>query len=278
MTNDYVLRVKTEKDLGDRDFAASFLGSWIRDLDTRLHPEFFDLGEPIRRSFDKEGLGAAVDLWVSSQMPVMLRRRTKPKLEADIKWRHIKGKDPRPYPWGCTAWLNRSAGDDLALTLFRFLVEHFEPAFGSISTEEDSRAKHWVTFEDRGGRSEQYMGLDVGRFITITTDYGREVLPGVYWVTYFGLGAKTIVGEDHLAGLRAHSVEELAGGDLVRAYASSRDVGTPAAARAEAEIMDQLGREHFFDKTQVDIEALKTDEVTAARVERRIAEIKASRK
>jgi hypothetical protein len=122
------------------------------------------------------------------------------------------------------------------------------------------------------------MGLDVGRFVTITTDYGGEVLPGVYWVTYFGPGAKSIVGEYRFDSLRAHSVEKQDGGHLVRVYASSRDVGTPAAARAEAEIMNQLGREHFFDKAQVDIEALKTDEVTAARVERKIEEIKAARK
>jgi hypothetical protein len=261
MSNDYVLRVKTDKNIGMREFASALLGSWSTDIDPRLRPEYFDLGEPIRRSLEKEGVGAAVDLWVGSQMPVTQ-----------------KGKDPRPFPWGCTVWMNRTAGDDLALTLFRFLIGHFEPAFGSISTEEDSRAKHWVTFEDRGGRSEQYMGLDVGRFVTITTDYGREVLPGVYWLTYFGPGAKSIVGGHRFDRLQAFSVEKLDSGHLVRAYASSRDVGTPSAARAEAEIMDQLGREHFFDKAHVDIEALKTDDVTAARVEKRIAEIKAARK
>ena len=278
MSNDYLIRVKTNSHLGSRDFATRLLESWTRDLDSKLRPELFDLGEPIRRSLESEGVEAAVNVWLTEQMPVMLRRRSKPKFEADIKWRPIKGKDPRPFPWGCTVWLNRSAGDDLALTLFRFLIDRFEPAFGSISTEEDLRAKHWIVFEDRGSRAEQYMGLDVGRFIDIVTDYGREVLPGVYWATYFGPGAKRIVRERSLDHLRAHGVENLGGGHLVRAYASSSEMGSPAAAQAEAEIMDQLGREHFFDKAQVNVEALKTDEVTAARVERKIEEIKNARR
>ncbi len=277
-TLDYDIWVKTDKDLGGRAFASRLLESWTTEIDSTLRPEFFDLGEPIRRSLEKEGVGAAVDLWVGSQMPVMLRRRTKPKLKADIEWRTDKGKDPRPYPWGCTAWLNRLAGDTLARKLFRFLIDHFEPAFGWITTDRGLREKHRLTWEDPTGAASQYMGLDVGRFVSVRTDYGREVLPGVYWVTYFGPGAKSIVGEHRFGGLRAHGVEKLDGGHIVRAYAASRDVGTPTAARAEAEIMDQLGREHFFDKAQVNIEALKTDEVTAARVERQIARIKAGPK
>ena len=278
MSNDYVVRVKTDKNLGTGDFAAGLLRSWTAHVESRLRPEFFDLGEPLRRSFEKEGVEAAVDLWADNQMPVMLRRRTKPALEADIKWRPDKGKDPRPFPWGCTVWLARSAGDDVAVTLFRFLIEQFEPAFGSVSTEEDSRVKHWVTFADRAGHSEQYMGLDVGRFIAITTDYGTAVLPGVYWVTYFGPGARAIVGESGFDHLQAHAVEKLGNGYLVRAYRSSSEVGTETAHQAEAEIINQLGREHFFDKAKVDIETLKTDEVTAARVERKIEEIKKARR
>jgi hypothetical protein len=122
------------------------------------------------------------------------------------------------------------------------------------------------------------MGLDIGRFITTRTDYGSDVLPGLYWRTYFGPGAMAIVGERAFQHLRPNSVEKLSHGYLVRAYPSSSEAGTPTARRAEAEIMDQLGREHFFDKAQVNIESLKTDEVTAARVKRKIEQIKAARK
>jgi hypothetical protein len=122
------------------------------------------------------------------------------------------------------------------------------------------------------------MGLDVGRFFTIRRDYGREVLPGVYWVTYFGPGALEIVGKAPFQHMKADRVEKLGDGYLVRAYPSGRTAGSDAAYQAEREIREQLGKKHFFDKSQVDIGSLKTDEVTAARVERRIEEIKAARK
>lgn len=277
-SNDYVIRLKTDKNLGSEAFARDLLSSWRSQMPTALRPEYFDLGEPVRRSFEKEGLDCAVRMWVDNQMPLYLTHRTKPRMMVAMNWRPDKGKDPRPFPWGSTVWLARSAGDDLAVTLFRFLIEHFEPAFGSVSTEDDSRAKHFVVWEDRGGTAEQYMGLDVGRFVSIRTDYGREVLPGVYWITYFGLGAKGIAGEWRLENLHAEKVERLGDGYLVRAYSASSLAGTPTAHQAEAKVMDQLGREHFFDKARVNVETLKTDEVTAARVERKIEQIKAARR
>ena len=277
LSNDCVLRVKTAKDLATEEFARGLLSSWRSGMAPELRPEYFDLGEPVRRSFDKEGLDRAVGMWVDSGRPLYLARRTKPRMRVATNWRVDKGKDPRPFPWGCTVWLARSAGDDLAVALFRFLIGHFEPAFGSMSTEQDSREKHWVTYEDRTGRAERCMGLDVGRFVSITTDHGREVLPGVYWLTYFGPGAERIVGERSFDHLRAHLIENPGGGHLVRAYASSREVGTPAAVQAEVDIMEQLGRQHFFDKAQLDIESLKTDEVTAVRVVRKIDEVKKAR-
>ncbi len=177
MRNDYVVEVKTDKNIGTEGFARGLLTAWLNDLPVKLRPEYFDSGEPVLRSFQQEGLDRAVRMWVDDQMPLYLTHRTKPRMMVATNWRPDKGKDPRPFPWGCTVWLARSAGDDLALRLFRFLIDHFEPAFASVSTEEDSRTKHFVVWKDRGGTAEQYMGLDVGRFATITTDYGRDVLP-----------------------------------------------------------------------------------------------------
>lgn len=277
-SNDYVVEIKTDKNIGTERFARELMGSWRERMPSELRPEYFDLGEPVRRSFEKEGLDRAVRTWVDNRMPLYLTRRTKPRMVVSTRWRPEKGLDPRPYPWGCTVWLKRSAGDDLALTLFRFLIEHFEPAFGSVATEDDSRAKHWVTFQDRTGRAERYMGLDVGRFATITTDYGRDVLPGVYWLTYFGPGAIAILGDVDFGRLEAHRVEKLGAGYLVWAYPSVTEAATPAGLEAERKVMEQLGTDRFFDKAQVDVEGLKTDEVTAARVQRKIDALKAARK
>lgn len=275
--NNYVIEIRTSKGLGTESFARDLLSSWRDQMPTELRPEYFDLGEPVRRSFEKEGLDRAVRMWVDNQMPLYLTRRAKPRMMVATSWRSDKGKDPRPFPWGCTVWLARSAGDDLAVMLFRFLIDHFEPAFGSVSTEEDSREKHRLTWEDPPGTASQYMGLDVGRFVSITTDYGREVLPGVYWVTYFGPGALAVVGRRSLGDLEANRVEAYGNGFLVWAYPSVGEAGTASGREAEARIIEQLSRECFFDRSQVDIKARKTDEFTAAVIEKKIQEKKAAR-
>lgn len=265
-THRYVLEVKTSKHLATEPFVRELLEAWCTDIEPRLRPEFFSLGEPVRRSFEQEGVQEAVHTWLANQAPLMLRRKGEPDFLADIEWRPEKGKDPRPYPWGCTVWLGRSAGDELAIRFFRFLVDHFDPAFGSITTEHDSKAKHWITWEDRLGKAEKLVGLDV-----------TAVLPGIYWVTYLGPGAMKLLGRESLRSLKAHRVEPYGDGCLVWAYESINEAAS-AARKAEIEIVQQLGKEHFFDKDQVNVEALKTDEVTAAQVERKIEQIKATRK
>ncbi len=272
----YVIKVKTDRELGTTEFAYDLLTSWF-ELPSELHPDHFDSGEPVRRRFETEGIQGAVRLWAKTGMPLHLTRRPKPRMSAAMSWRAVKGKDPRPFPWGCTVWLSRTAGDHLALVLFRFLLDRFSTSFGWITTEEDLRSKHLVTYPDCGGVAEVYMGLDVGRFVTVTMDYGREILPGVYWVTYFGPGAMAVLGYERLTQLEAYGIERVGEGILVSAYPSSREIGTPLGLRAEASIRDQLGRERFFDKTYVDVEGLKTDAVTAAKAERRIQGIKADR-
>jgi len=97
-------------------------------------------------------------------------------------------------------------------------------------------------------------------------------------LTHFGPGAIAILGDDCFAGLRAHKVEKIGAGYLVWAYPSVSEAGTPAALEAEATIMGHFGKEHFFDKNLANVDGLKTDEVTAARVERKIEQIHAARK
>jgi hypothetical protein len=266
--SEYDINVRTDKDIGSEHFVRDLLSAWCGELDVRLRPEFFGLGEPIRRSIAKEGIEAAVRTWVDSGMSVLLRRRSKPKFEASIEWwRREKSLDPRPFPWGCSVTLSLSAGDELALKLFRFLIRYFEPAFGHISTYDDRRAKHFITYEDRVGQAEQYVGMDVG-----------ETLPGVYWVTYFGPWSVKKVGEDRFATLKAYKVEPINSGYLVYAYSTVKEAGSSAAQEAENQIMNHLGRANFFDKALVNIEALKTDLETAEIIEKKITEVKEKRK
>jgi hypothetical protein len=263
----YLLEVKTNKNIGDEHSLKDLLTEWCEELDETLRPERFDLGEPVRRRFADEGVEGAVRLSVDSGICPMLARVSKPKFLVDIHWRREKGLDVRPFPWGCTVWLHFSAGDERALKLLRFLIRHFEPVFGFVSTEEDDRDKHFITFVDIGGQTEMYVGQDVG-----------ETLPGVYWVTYFGPWAVEKIGKDRFAELKADKAESIDGGYLVQAYKTASEAQSSLAREAETQIINQLGKQRFFNKASVNIEALMTSPEEATLVEEKIRELKAKKR
>lgn len=262
-SNDYVIDVLTAQELGDRRFAERLLSAWCRELEPRLRPEFFSLGEPVRRSLRVEGVEEAVRTWVEHQMPVMLRRSASPRFLASIDWRSEKGLDSRPFPWSCTVWLDRRAGDALAGKLFRFLIEQFGAAFGSVSTEEERRRKHRIVFQDRVGQVEKSLGQD---FV--------ETIPGVYWLTFFGAAAVEKIGRDAFRTLPSDLATPYGDGCLIQAYDSVSDAGGTEARQAEQDIIELLGPRRFFDISRVDIESLRIDSTTASMIE---AEIRARR-
>ena len=264
--SDYIIRIQTDKDLGSEKFVRGLLSGWFREVDENLRPEFFDLGEPVRRSFAAEGVDAAIHTWLSNGMSLYLRRRSKPKFLAATEWfRREKGRDPRLFPWSVTIWLSPLAGDGATSDLLRFLIRHFEPAFGLITTKRDYQGKHFPTFEDIDGTTEKYLGQDI-----LEKD---QRLPGVYWTTYFGPWAVDRIGGSHFANLGSN-VEEIDGGYLTRAYLSSSEAGSPSAQEKENQLATQLGKNHFFDKAMVNIDALRTDAETAEMVEEKIMQMK----
>jgi hypothetical protein len=263
----YLLEVKTDKNIGDEGWLRTMLTEWCEEVDEALRPERFDLGEPIRRRFVDEGIEGAVRLSVDNGISLMLARVGKPKFIVDIDWRPEKGLDPRRFPWSCTVWLHSSAGDQQALNLLRFIIRHFEPVFGFVSTEEDHQDKHFIVFDDIGGTAEMYVGQDV-----------EGTFPGLYWVSYFGQWAVEKIGRDRFSELKAHKVKSVGEGYLVQAYKSASDAGSALGREAENRIINQLGRNHFFNKASVDIETLKTSPEEAAFVEEKIEELKMKKK
>jgi hypothetical protein len=265
--NRHIVDIRTDKDLGLESFVSTLLTEWYNLNEGRLRPEFFGVGEPVRRSFAKEGIAAATKTWVSKGMSLYLRRRSNPKFLAAIEWfRREKGLDRRIFPWSCTVWLEPVDDGELALQLLRFLIRHFEPGFGHVSTEEDERAKHFVRFEDVDGTTEMYLGQDITE--------PAQVLPGIYWLTYFGEWAVKKIERDRFRDLQAQKVERIGNGYLITAYPSISDAGSALATDSEQHVRLQLGTAHFFDKTLVEIAALKIHPETAALAEEKINEMK----
>lgn len=267
---DYHIEIKTDKYLGRRVFVHRLLDAWCKTLSPSLTPEFFDLGEPIRHSFDDYGIDSAVEMWLSNGMGLMLRRRSKPKFIAEIDWfEREKGLDPRLFPWSCSVSLHRDAGDDLAQKLLTFMIDQFEAAYGYVTDDDDLRRKHFVTFEDSTGTTEMYEGLDIEE---------DEVLPGIYWTTYFGPWAVGKIGKGRFRDLEAEKIVRINSGFLVTAYRSSSEIGSAKAAEIEEEMKGKLGSEHFFDKSLVDVESLKDTPEEAEEIEKLIEEVKAKKR
>jgi len=250
MKNDYDLRVLTNKDLGDPAFIKNLLEAWYYGIDSRLKPEFFGSGEPVRHSFAEKGIEGAIKMWVKEGMGLLFRRRGECGYLTTIDWwRREETLDTRPFPWTCRVSLRRKAGDELALTYFKFLIEWFEPAVGHLSTDEQIDEKHFAFIKDSTGSVEQYVGLDI-----------EDKLPGIYWVTYFGRPAIERIGAKKFDSLSSVEVERFRDGFLVKAYPSSKEIGSQTAAEAENLILQQLGKHHFFDKSHFDLNSLLEDE------------------
>lgn len=240
-SNDYVIRVQTAKSLGDEPFVRDLIESWRHHEEKSLRPDRFSLAEPVNRSFEKEGTEAAVTLWLTQSRPLMLKRVRKPKFLADCRWRKDKGLDNRKYPWGCTVWLDRNAGDRLAEHLFRFLVEKFHAEVGTLTTDLENQRKHFVKYPTRigdlEGIAEKFVGLDM-----------IDQLPGIYWRTYLGPDSIQVLEPGSMTGLRPNVIEVFHSGVLLCPYASSDEIGTSEALRAENELTRALGPELFFDR------------------------------
>jgi len=235
----YVIGVKTDFNIGAPEFVSPFVQDWFSRLPRELQPDRFGPGEPARLKVADVGVEGVIEAWLKSRRPLVLKRVAKPKFQTTGDWRERKGLDRRLFPWHITVWLDPKAGDQLALLLFRFLIERLKPAFGSIAAYEDKREKHFVSLKDRGMTIESYEGLDVG-----------EKLPGIYWATYFGEWSLQKLGRDKFAGLPAHRQESVASGVLVIAYPECSMAGSEQAGRSEDRLLDALGREHFFNKKE----------------------------
>jgi hypothetical protein len=239
---EYFMELKTDKNLGSEQFVRSFLTELRSDFDPKLRPDRFALGEPIRLSFEKEGLDAAIDMWLKNEMPLMLKRVKQPKYTMDIGWRPEKGLDKREFPWHCSVWLNKAAKDSLAVKFFEFLIGHFEPAYGFVTVYEHEKQKHFVKY-----RSKRYVNATEEKFV------GSEVgstFPGIYWLTFFNNEMVGRLGKEKFETLSVGGKRRYKNGVILQAYEKCFEVNESA----EKSIMDHLGRDKFFDKSAYIVE------------------------
>jgi len=237
--NEFKISLDTDKVIGSEPFARDFLAAWLSHPIEALRPERFDRGEPVRKLIAEATFDQLVAEWC--KWALMFTRRAKPRVVVSFRWRHEKGLDPKPYPWGLTAWIAKSAGSATARTFFDFLVEKFEPAFASLTTQADSRAKHftkWPHYVD---------GRHVGTAEAFKGHHVLDTLPGIYWVTFFGPPAIRRIGEERLLSIPVGTTKRLGSGLTLTAFEDVAEIGTEKGAETESVLRTHLGEEHFFD-------------------------------
>lgn len=247
--NEFILRVWTNLEMLAPQVAERILTAWSSESSFR--PELFATGEPVRRDLAREGIGAALSLWTTRMIPLMLRRKSNPRFTASL----ALGQ--------CSVWMPRNTEDDAVVSLFRFIIPLFEATFGCATTWDSFCAKHQVRFEDRLGVNEMLVGLQ----------NPQEMIPGIYWITYFGCDLVSAVGPA-LRTAPSYKAEDVSGGVLVTAYRASSSIGSAEALEKEKAIARHLGASTVFDVATVDASSLGLSRKTAEMIE---AEIRARR-
>lgn len=238
--DEFVVHLDTAKTISTPAFAQQFLSSWLAHPLRDIRPERWGRGEPVRFSIASTSIEALVSEWC--KVALMFKRISRPKMTVSISWRHEKGLDPKPYPWGLTAWISKNAGAVAAEEFFRMAVAHFEPAFASLTTQEDSREKHFMK------RPHFVGGRHVGTAESFEGNHVLETVPGVYWLTYFGDQIANIVDAERLLSIPQGDVQRLGPGYLLRAFERADDIGSTSAREIEQKIKAHLGTGKFFDK------------------------------
>lgn len=242
--NEYVIKIKTAKNIGEEAFLRDFIYSWYNNKEELIRPEKFSRGEPIKHYFAKEGIEAVVQMWLNCGA-LMFKRISNPKYDVDINWRREKGKDPREFPWSCNVWLNKKAGDNLAEIFFAFLIEYLEPAYGIVSTYEHEKSNHFIKFRESETTTVEYFeGTDVGIPFPRHGRIQQNTIPGIYWLTYFSNGIIEKIGKEKFMLIPQKKIIKYKNGLAIKAYERCFDIDF----KAEDEIKSIFGKNLFWDK------------------------------
>lgn len=236
--------VDTDRDISSIEFGRSFIEGLIAIDDGRLAPEFFNSHEPINRSFAIEGIDAALKLWGKG---LSIRRRRSPQMLMMVEPGPPEAIKYKRFPWYCIASISSTKFEEQAEKLHRYLAHVISPGYGRTTLDSEIVEKHYFEInESDGGILQRYVGT-----------VPETQIPSVYWLTYLGPWAIEMIGRNRIETLPVGEVERIDEGYLIKAYPHLKQSGTPEAHAAEESIKDHLGRHHFFDRSQVDIEKLK---------------------
>jgi hypothetical protein len=208
-----------------------------RILDDRLiDPQRFDSVERAKIEFTPSAFSRASELYADEGM--LFVRGLKDSFTGMFMQQH--------GDWGMwTFWWDANTmklkGDHWLEWIIR-LCEELPPFYGLGCSVAEYDAKHTVVENVPGGTATGMMGVSAADF--------HEFLPGIYWLTIFGLHLAEHFGAKlkSLPGTRPVALKS--GGTAVVLDEPAVPQDLDARLQTESHLRELLGPMHFFDRTQ----------------------------
>jgi hypothetical protein len=211
-------------------------------------PERFDEYEPLRKLYKEQGEAGFVKAWINQSGKafgeVIWRRRSSPNSYGII---YIKfGPYSKSNSIAHSVHESICKKEDGIPKLLDFATDLFielKMLYGRIHHEEDWHKKNMFIKEPQPD----------GSFLTyaVGVDWEKN-LPGVYWCNFLGKEYVEWFGRDKILSTPCRELKELEnGGVRILAYESPLIYQTEEALGAEKRIIEHLGEEAFFNKSDM---------------------------
>jgi hypothetical protein len=201
-----------------------------------IGPNRFDAVEKARRSFDPHEYETARGLHANEGM--LFVRGAKAGFKA-IFPHQVDGLTRWALWWNLSEMVG--SGREKWLEWLFELCQQLPPHYGYGCSTEEYEAKHLEVVSGGRGYATHYLGVSQAEF--------KQYLPGIYWLTIFGLQLVNHFGDlSSLRGVDSSTLRNRQVALIIDGPVLPDDMGRRLAA--EAELADSLGRQYFFDRTR----------------------------
>ncbi|KAB8037974.1 hypothetical protein GCL60_12445 [Silvanigrella paludirubra] len=238
-----------------KEFGAEVFDKWF-SLDKKFHPEEFQAYEGAKNKVivERDGINALKEKWVSDIN--LGKRKSEPKYNISLSTRTFIQKYIERgafFPICTEIYISLKYKEDYIIELYKNLLPIFRTKFADLSSRHSSIRKYEFHYKyPEGATSQKWTGNSVKKLITSNI----ITLPLVTWINYYGSDLVNYIGEEKFKTLSTYKVEKFYEGYLVMCYPSHKLMEKEEALIEEEKVMQHLGKNHFFDRSKVDIHKL----------------------
>jgi len=211
-----------------------------------LHPDKLGPYEPLSLRFEDTSRQEFVDLLMEERSMIAVRDRSPSQT---ILWSN--SKSPRKasvFSHNISLKEQRSDWLETFISYSWTMFDLLRPPYAYVCCESDYRAKNVIDNENLHAA----VGIDLQKY-----------LPGIYWANFFGPRYIDFFGEDQLLSAPAHDVQWIDdAGILLLLSDSPFDYAETEVRKREDAVVDHLGRDAFFFKSDSDDKTYRAPDVS----------------